>query len=199
MLDLAGTVRDMSLVTVSDLSCEAPTKRVSPASDEDPGQKEPRPPKPQREGVVDLEDIDLLATSNANWLSTPAGVRFLDCQNGVLVFLWPANPTPADCVDVGIMHNPPRSADGWSHQGLSLEGATVAAEEMAAEFGTLPRRDAPWRKRGKPSQAQIRLAKTLRIPNAGGKTRARLSDDISRYKAASRLDFYAKERKKVRL
>lgn len=194
VLDLAGTVRDMSLVSVSDLSCDTPTKRVSPTSDNDPGQKQPAPPKPRREGVVELEDIDLLAGSNANWLSTPAGVRFLDCQDGVLVFLWPANPAPADYVDVGIMHNPPRSTDGWVQQGLSLEDATAAAEELASTAGTFPSRTAPWRRRSQPSQGQVRLAKTLGISRAENKTRARLSDDISQYMAAARLDPYVESR-----
>lgn len=194
VLDLAGTVRDMSLVSVSDLGCDTPVKRVSPTSDEDPGQKQLAPPKPRREGVVELEDIDLLAGSNANWLSTPAGVRFLDCQDGVLVFLWPANPAPTDCVDVGIMHNPPRSTDGWHRQGLSLEDATAAAEELAATAGTFPSRTAPWRRRSHPSQGQVRLAKTLGIPRAEHKTRARLSDDISQYMAAARLDPYVESR-----
>lgn len=193
VLDLAGTVRDMSLVSVSDLGCDTPTKRVSPSSDTDPGQKQPPPPKPQREGVVELEDIDLLASSSANWLTTPAGVRFLDCQDGVLVFLWPANPGPEDSVDVGIMHTPPHPTDGWSHQGLSLEEATRAAEDLAATAGTFPSRTAPWRKRGQPSQGQVRLAKTLGIPRAENKTRARLSDDISQYMAAARLDPYVTE------
>lgn len=194
VLDLAGTVRDMSLVSMSDLSCDTPVKRVSPTSDTDPGQKQPAPPKPRREGVVELEDIDLLAGSNANWLSTPAGVRFLDCQDGVLVFLWPANPAPTDCVDVGIMHNPPRSIDGWVHQGVPLEDATAAAEELAATVGAFPSRTAPWRRRSQPSQGQVRLAKTLGIPRAEHKTRARLSDDISQYMAAARLDPYVESR-----
>jgi superfamily II DNA or RNA helicase len=192
VLDLAGTVRDMSLVTVSSLDPTLPSTRVSPDSAEDPGQDEPepRPARQERIGVASLEEIDLLATSSANWLTTPAGVRFLDGQDGVLVFLWPPHPDQAGAVSVGLMHNPPHQRDGWLETGLDLESATVAAETAASLYGTLPERSAPWRSRSTPSDGQVRLARALGVPMAELKTRARLSDDISTVKAAARLDAY---------
>lgn len=192
VLDLAGVARDMSLVTLHDLSPAAPTQRVSPSSDEDPGQEEPapRPERRQRIGVVDVEDIDLLAVSPANWLTTPRGVRFLDVGDKGLVFLWPPHPGEASAVKVGVVHSPPRPGDGWCYGGVegTLRDAVDAAEAVARDVGTLPPRQAAWRRKSKPSPAQVRLATSLGVADADGKTRARLSDDISTALAARRLD-----------
>lgn len=192
VLDLAGVTRDMSLVTLSDLTTEATTARVSPDSDDDPGQDEPapRPERKQRIGVAALEDIDLLAVSPANWLTTPKGVRFLDVGNKAVVFLWPPHPDTAEAVKIGVMHTPPAQGDGWLFDGVAgeLADAVEAAEHAAWTYGTLPARQEPWRNRSTPSAAQVRLAKTLGVDHADDKTRARLSDDISTALAARRLD-----------
>lgn len=192
VLDLAGVTRDMSLVTLSDLTAEADTRRVSPTSTDDPGQDEPapRPERKQRIGVANLEDIDLLAVSPANWLTTPKGVRFLDVGNKALVFLWPPNPENAREVMIGVVHTPPRPGDGWLFDGYAgaLDDAVEAAENVADTYGKLPPRQAPWRNRSTPSQAQVDLARSLGIDHADDKTRARLSDDISTALAARRLD-----------
>lgn len=196
VLDLAGTARDMSLVTLSNLDPELPTVRVAHDNTDDPGQLEPvKRETRQRIGVAELEDIDLLKVSGANWLTTPAGVRFLDAGEGALVFLWPPradDDTPA--VSIGVMHNPPRPSDGWAHGGATgtFTEAAEAAEHLAGTVGTLPQRTAPWRNRSAPSEAQVRLARALGVPDAEDKTRARLSDDISIAKAATRLDAYAR-------
>ena len=192
VLDLAGVTRDMSLVTLSDLTTEATTARVAPDSDDDPGQDEPapRPERKQRIGVAALEDIDLLAVSPANWLTTPKGVRFLDVGNKAIIFLWPPHPEGSRKVMVGVMHTPPDPNDRWLYDGYAgeLADAIKAAEHAAEDYGQLPPRNAPWRNRSTPSAAQVRLAKTLGVDNADDKTRARLSDDISTALAARRLD-----------
>lgn len=195
VLDLAGVTRDMSLVTLHDLTPDAVTARVSPTSTDDPGQDEPapRPERKQRIGVADLEHIDLLAVSPANWLVTPKGVRFLDVGNKALVFLWPPHPEGSREVRVGVMHNPPKPGDGWLYGGYAgeLADAIEAAEHAADTYGKLPPRQAPWRNRATPSQAQVNLAKSLGVADADDKTRARLSDDISTALAAKRLDPFA--------
>lgn len=192
VLDLAGVTRDMSLVTLSDLTSEAETARVSPTSTDDPGQDEPapRPERKQRIGVADLEHIDLLAISPANWLTTPKGVRFLDVGNKAIVFLWPPHPEAAGEVKAGVMHTPPAPGDGWLYDGVAgeLGQAVNAAEHAAREYGKVPPRQAPWRNRATPSQAQVLLARSLGVADADDKTRARLSDDISIALAARRLD-----------
>lgn len=192
VLDLAGTVRDMSLVTLSDLTPETETRRVSVSSDDDPGQDEPvKRERVERIGVADLEEIDLLSVSGANWLTTPAGVKFLDCEDGVLLFLWPPHPVDNALVHIGVMHNPPRKGDGWVSGGPApLEDAVEAAENLAAHYGKLPARNAPWRSRSAPSEGQLRMARSLGVQDWDRKTRARLSDDISTALAAKRLDPY---------
>ena len=196
VLDLAGVTRDMSLVTLSDLTTEAHTARVSPTSTDDPGQDEPapKPERKQRIGVADLEHIDLLAVSPANWLVTAKGVRFLDVGNKALVFLWPPHPEGSHEVMVGVVHSPPKPGDGWLYNGYAgeLADAIEAAEHAAETYGQLPPRQAPWRSRATPSQAQINLAKGLGIADADDKTRARLSDDISTALATKRLDPFVK-------
>lgn len=191
VLDLAGTVRDMSLVTITDLSPEAETRRVSPASDDDPGQVEPKPPRPQRIGPVKLEDVDLLATSAANWLRTPGGVMFLDVGQAGYVFLWPPVGEAEDNrYQVGVIHRPQRYGDGWLDDGefMDLVDAREAGESAASRVGSLPSRDASWRRKSAPSAAQMNLARSLGVVDVDQKNRARLSDDIATAKAARVLD-----------
>lgn len=192
VLDLAGTVRDMSLVTLSDLDPNTETRRVSESGDDDPGQDEPeKRERRERIGVANMEEIDLLAATGANWLTTPAGVKFLDCQDGVLIFLWPPQPVEDALVHIGVMHNPPRTKDGWvDTEPAPMMDAVEAAENLAGHYGQLPDRNAPWRSRSTPTAGQIRLAHSLGVRDADDKTKARLSDDISTSLAAKRLDPY---------
>lgn len=193
VLDLAGTVRDMSLITLSNLDPTLKAKRVSVDSTEDPGQKEPvKRERKERLGAVDLEDWDLVAASvsKANWLRTPGGIRFLDGQNNVLVFLWPENN---GLYSAGLMHTPLQpSVDGFVCPSVGLKDAILVAEDVLKGYGKFPLRSAAWRRKGKPSEAQLRMARCLGIPDAGKKTRARLSDDISTVLAARLLDPYLK-------
>lgn len=192
VLDLAGTMRDMSLVTLADLSPEAERSRVSPTSDEDPGQAEPKPPRPQRIGPAKLEDFDLLAVSPANWLRTPGGVLYLDIGRSGYMFCWPPASPEVTEYQVGVIHRPQHSRDGWLAGGrtMTLQDARELAEDQASRFGELPSREASWRKKGQPSAAQIRLARSMGIPDVDRKNRARLSDDISNAKASRVLDVH---------
>ncbi len=190
VIDLAGSTRDMSLITITDLSPEAKTRKVTPDGEEveEAELDEPagggRPPRQFREGVLELETIDLLAASPANWLTTDGGVRFLDTQ-GHLVFLWPPHPPEAGPVSVGWTPSRGRRQVSWAagDGGTPITGtlaqAVEGAEMIAPTLGTIPYRDASWRSTAKPSEGQVRFAAGLGIDNPEGKTRARLSDDIS--------------------
>lgn len=189
VLDLAGSTRDTSLVTVTDLSPEAKTKKVTPDGEEveEDDLDEPAagaPPRRFREGPLELETIDLLAASAANWLTTDGGVRFLDVQ-GHLVFLWPPHPPEAGPVSVGWTPSRGRRQVSWAagDDGTPITGtlaqAVEGAEMIAPTLGTIPYRDASWRSTAKPSEGQVKFAAGLGIDNPEGKTRARLSDDIS--------------------
>ena len=189
VIDLAGSTRDMSLITITDLSPEAKTRKVTPDGEEveEDDLDEPAggaPPRRFREGPLELETIDLLAASSANWLTTDGGVRFLDVQ-GHLVFLWPPHPPEAGPVSVGWTPSRGRRQVSWAagDDGTPITGtlaqAVEGAEMIAPTLGTIPYRDASWRSTAKPSEGQVKFAADLGIDNPEGKTRARLSDDIS--------------------
>ena len=189
VIDLAGSTRDMSLITITDLSPEAKTRKVTPDGEEveEDELDEPAggaPPRRFREGPLELETIDLLAASSANWLTTDGGVRFLDVQ-GHLVFLWPPHPPEAGPVSVGWTPSRGRRQVSWAagDDGTPITGtlaqAVEGAELIAPTLGTIPYRDASWRSTAKPSEGQVKFAAGLGIDNPEGKTRARLSDDIS--------------------
>jgi len=190
VLDLAGSTRDTSLVTITDLSPTAETRKVTPEGEEvdEAELDEPaggRPPRQFREGPLQLETIDLLAASAANWLVTDGGVRFLSIQGGYLVFLWPPHPPEAGPVSVGWTPSRGRRQVTWlaGPDGAPVTGtlaqAVEGAEHFASSLGPVPYRDASWRSTAKPSEGQVKFAAGLGIDNPEGKTRARLSDDIS--------------------
>ncbi|UAJ15464.1 DNA helicase [Gordonia phage Widow] len=205
VLDLTGTARDLSLVTLTDLHDEAKVEKVT--SDGTP-YEEPEPaldaeavldkvPARERVGVIELEDIDLLALSGANWLRTRRGVRFLDCQND-LVFIWPANEDlePAEITEgtkvrVGHITTSGPASGGWLGNGAvgTLDQAVEAAEAWARNSGHYPKRDAPWRTKNQPaSEAQLRFARSLGIDGAETMTKGRVGDEISIRLATRRLD-----------
>ena len=61
----------------------------------------------------------------------------------------------------------------------SFDKAREAAEVEVSRLGTLVEKSAPWRSRPTPTDGQVEYAKSLGIPNADYKNKARLSDDIS--------------------
>ncbi|QLF84012.1 DNA helicase [Gordonia phage Upyo] len=204
VLDLTGTARDMSLVTLTDLHSEAKTERVSadgtfldevPELDTDAVME--RIPPAERLGVIELEDIDLLAGSDAHWMRTTGGVRFLDCH-AELVFLWPADETrhpntltETDLVKVGHITTKGDRTGGWLGNGAigTMAQAVEAAEIYAARTGNFPSRSAKWRtSTQEASEGQRRFARSLGIPNAELMTKGRLADEITTRIASRRLD-----------
>ena len=204
VLDLTGTARDMSLVTLTDLHSEAKTERVKSdgtiVEDQDLELDAEavldKVPARERLGVIDLEDIDLLTGSDANWLHTRRGVRFLDCRDE-LVFLWPADESkdPADLetglVKVGHISAKGQVSGGWLGNGAegTVEQAVEAAEIYAARSGQFPDRSAKWRTSSQAaSEGQLRFATSLGIPDAERMTKGRLADEITVRLATRRLD-----------
>ena len=203
VLDLTGTARDMSLVTLTDLHSEAKTERVKADSVEpledlelDAEEILEKIPASERVGVLDLEDIDLLHMSDANWLTTARGVRFLDCRDE-LVFLWPADESkdPADLetglVKVGHISAKGQVSGGWLGNGAqgTLEQAIEAAEIYAARSGNFPAKSAKWRVSIQAaSEGQLRFARSLGIDGADAMTKGRVADEITVRLATRRLD-----------
>jgi superfamily II DNA or RNA helicase len=193
VIDLTGSSRDKSMVTLSQLHPSSKSVVLDERGNEvDEAEEAPtgeRGPRQERIGTADLEDIDLLRRSPANWLKTPAGVRFLDVRSA-FIFIWPPNPSPTDQCMLGRVEPNSRKFE-WLNDPSgnpitsNLTDAASAAEWFADHvYHSLTRVTAAWRKKTAPSEAQISYAQALGILDASRKTRARLSDDISTAKAS---------------
>ena len=205
VLDLTGTARDMSLVTLTDLHEAAETERVDKAGhvleeDLDLGLDAEavldKVPPNERVGIIELEEIDLLRQTDALWHTTARGVRFLDCRDE-LVFLWPADESrePGDLeaglVKVGHISSRGAVSGGWLGNGAqgTLAQAVEAAELYAAHSGQFPSRSAKWRTSNQAaSDGQLRFARSLGIDGAEAMTKGRLADEITVRVASRRLD-----------
>lgn len=195
VLDIAGSTRDIALVTLSSLTPDAESRRVSPTGDDDPGQDEPAQPRRvmQREGAVDMVPVDLLGGTNVVWLATNDGHPFVECE-GAVGFAF-AHPDGAGYL-AGVIEDSPGSISGWiGGDGVrgTLPQAREAVEATLSGAGyTLPEKSAPWRARPTPTDRQIAFADRLGVDGAACKTKARLHDDISRVLVSRRLDHYLK-------
>lgn len=192
VLDLVGTTRNMRLATVTDLNAGAQPRVVDENGEdvvevEDPAEKRV---KPKLEGPADLVSVDLLddraADNDELWLETDAGgVPFLSYPDEV-VFLWPM----AHKWQVGHVNLRGAKVGGYLLDSPAplAEAITAARVYAVKRHGSIPRRNASWRRSGnRPSEAQVRFARTLGIDNPEGKSRARLSDDISVHITSRRL------------
>lgn len=207
ILDLVGASRIMNLVTLTDLDAGVVSRKVDldgnelpPEDDEiapDVGMDAGLPtPKVRREGPVDMVTVDLLSESNTTtlWLQTHGGTPFLQPTGGsFFVFLWPDGN---DLWKVGLMVNNWRKAiadalamgipeppkPGWLDEGRAwpMDVAIGIAEDAIETNGwPIPRRAASWRRNQAPSDAQLKFARSLGIPDCEGMTKARLSDEIT--------------------
>lgn len=194
ILDLSGSSRVLSLVTLSDLDCGSKSKKVEldgteipPEDDEEIELPAGPPPRVKRMGAVDLVTIDLLASdsTHVNWLQTTTGYPFIQSPgSGYFVFLWPDGN---DLWKIGVMVDEPSKLiyamdNGWEDDGKAwpLDVAVGIAEDVVIRHGDpMPLRAAAWRKTSKPSDGQVRYAGHLGIANADQYTKAALSDLMS--------------------
>lgn len=205
VLDLAGSTRQMRLTSLPQIlpGVESRvvggdgTEIIDPEPEEATTEEERtvlRPVRQRRRGPVEMVTIDLLTgrESQVLWLETPAGVPFIPLTDGWVVFLWPKDATKgADTYAVGNINTRTR-AGGWmggEEVYLSTQQAIDFAEASVAHGGfTLPRRAGGWRESQPPSEAQLRYARSLGIPEYEDMTKARLSDEISVALAKRLLD-----------
>lgn len=194
VVDLTGAARGHSLCVLTDLVTEAKRKAVNLEGDEidDPLEDETdgeRVPRSERLGVIHLEELDLLTGGRVrvNWLRTRGGVWFFR-PPGRIVFLWP------DAGGVKIGHMPERgdkTTGGYLADGVAgpVDMAMDAAEQLCVSVLGVqpPPAEAPWRNTSKPSESQLRYAKSLGIADADMMTRARLSDEIDIALTTARL------------
>lgn len=205
VLDLAGSTRQMRLTSLPQILPGVESRVVGGDGEEiiDPEPEETtteeervvlRPVRNRRRGPVDMVTIDLLSgrESQVLWLETPAGVPFIPLTDGWVVFLWPKGATKgADTYAVGNINTRTR-AGGWmggEETYLPTQQAIEYAEASVTTGGfQLPRRAGWWRQSQPPSEAQLRFARSLGIPEYEDMTKARLSDEISVALAKRLLD-----------
>ncbi|AER49361.1 DNA helicase [Mycobacterium phage Stinger] len=208
VLDLAGSTRAMKLVSLTALDTGAETREVDEfgeaieldeLDDLLPGDGGDTDMKVVRQGPVDMVSIDLLANSDLVWMETTGGIPFLPLmEDNQVVFIMPEGyrvppKGQADTVRwaIGQMGTRTRRG-GWvtasgrypihtddpdfTDLATALENAEVWIVESDQQ---LPERKASWRRNQKPSEAQLKFARTLGIVIDEDMTKARLSDEIS--------------------
>lgn len=195
VLDVVGTSRGQKLVTLVDLhsSAEYDTEELDAIPCDLCGcapcacPKEERDPDGGRRrllGPAAYEDIDFFTTSKLNWLFTHGGIRFLPAGDRMAI-LFPDgdNYLAGHCTVRGYDEGRYVGQDGhWDPIGpLPLNEARQRAEEWALVVDpTVASRGAGWRKRGgSPSEAQVKFAANLGVPDPETMSKPRLSDEIS--------------------
>ncbi len=200
VLDLTGVVRDVKLASLTDLLPDAErqvydsdgediTDEVA-ASDELLGKK----PGKERQGRIDLEDIDILGAPRRKvlWLTTTpvnqAGDEFMFLPprtSKSYLFLYPAINRMSNDSLVMLAHR-----DQYGNvtllcdaQGTPVRGTMVQAMDAAENIlgnADLTKVAAAWRKPDvKPTEGQLALGRNLGIEDAETMSRAELSDRIS--------------------
>lgn len=201
VLDLVGTSRVMRLVTLTDLDAGTHSKTVDPDGNElddedydDLPMGDTPAPKQIRMGVVDMVEIDLLGSNSTEvlWLQTIDGTPFIPVQDlGEFVFLWETGyDAHQPLYKVGtITSKGPRKGHWVDERMWPADVARHIAEDYIIEQGAMyPRRSQSWHRTNQPpSDAQLRFARTLGIPDSEMKTKGRLSDDINIALASSRI------------
>lgn len=188
VLDLVGTTRVLSLITLSDLDAGGEVKVVTPDGVETQ-LVEPAPgrlPKVKRQGAVNMVEIDLLSSAQTEvlWLATrKAGIPFVAPSKAKFaVYLWHMGNERYRVGWVNTRHGvDPAERGDWIDDGhtWSLEDACGIVERYVTMRGyDLPRHSASWRNTSKPSEGQVNYARTLGIQFAETMTKARLSDEI---------------------
>lgn len=213
VLDLTGVVRDVKLASLTDLVPETKTQVFNSdgedMTEDDEFMEEylPAPKKKkEREGRLDLEDIDLMESvlthrRRAVWLQTGAmnqygdDIAFMPMKNNdkEYVFLYPpVNRIGSDMVMLGMYSDTSKQVsfimgpDGTPATGTVVQ-AMSAAEEIVGKSGYVAK-TAGWRRREiKASDAQKRLAHNLKIPGYHGMSRGELSDALTSHFARKRL------------
>lgn len=201
VLDVCDVNRIHTLHTLDKLVPDSPYARVGRDDDELPQELAEAIEASEPVGKIELEgtviDRDLFGDSEALWLRTHRGARFIPAGDW-LIFLWEEN----DLFRVGQLAVKGPALGGWLADGglytdeklasswADLTVAKAIAERHAHELDpSLSKRAAPWRKGTRaPSEAQVRYARGLGIRNPETKSKSRLSDDISQTLASYRLD-----------
>jgi superfamily II DNA or RNA helicase len=203
VLDLVGSSRVLKLVTLSNLDAGTTSRTVDdegheivteddPLSEADLGLEKAM--RQRRLGPIETIGIDLLGPDQTPvlWLATRKGIPFA-VSGSRMVFLWEVGyDEHGPLYKVGDMTIKGAKEGGWLDDGRAwpLQVAREIAEDQFYEWGTPPpQHNARWRMQSdRPSEAQIRFARNLRVTDPENMTKGRLSDEISIALASARLD-----------
>lgn len=189
LLDLVGATEGASLCGLVDLSETdvVPTQGESLAEAYERSEREKKnATKDAIKGTVNSRVVQLFKQSSSVWLQTPGGYWFIPTKEGY-IFLW----SYEGGFKVGITgKNSMTGGRMLKDEVLDLPYAMAWGEQLAEEIDpSTSQRSASWRKKKqKPSDAQLGLAKSLGIEYDEGVRKDEMSDLISTKLAARILD-----------
>lgn len=103
--------------------------------------------------------LDLFAGTDARWLVTDRGVPFVATETR---YYFICRPPGSDVWNVGVCPQGQLSAGRWLREGISSGEAIEFAAVVAVDDDPhLARSDAAWRRKSRPSQAQIYRARSI--------------------------------------
>lgn len=190
VLDLAGHTRSLSLMDLSRVDDSFGVEFVNPEGDvvDEPEEERRRPPRNQRFGVLQVEEVDLFdpkgKVRTPRWLRTEAGTLFLP---GVERFVF-LRERGDGVWFVGWVTVRGELLGRFVSEHGSRDEALRAAEELARGFGDLPLRSKSQFVNVAPTDRQCDYARVLGIREPELFTKARLQDEISRAVGLRRLD-----------
>lgn len=197
VLDLAGSSRELDLMSLTDIVSTARVNDPRPElTEEEIQKKKGTPPKKQRLGVARTEEFDVIHGGGRNpyrWLTTRGGVEFL--ADGVTVtYLWPDQYTPGmfwvnNVTERGgvanqVIHNAPlphqdaqKMAEGYAERNANSKENHQRLHRYKSHYTSQP-----------PTDAMVRYSYSLGIPDGENMTKHRLSDEISREIVSRRFE-----------
>lgn len=190
VLDLAGHTRSLSLMDLSRVDDSFGVEFVNPEGDvvDEPEEERRRPPRNQRFGVLQVEEVDLFdpkgKVRTPRWLQTEAGTLFLP---GVERFVF-LRERGDGVWFVGWVTVRGELLGRFVSEHGSRDEALRAAEDVARGFGDLPLRSKSQFVNVAPTDRQCDYARVLGIREPELFTKARLQDEISRAVGLRRLD-----------
>ena len=190
VLDLAGHTRSLSLMDLSRVDDSFGVEFVNPEGDvvDEPEEERRRPPRNQRFGVLQVEEVDLFdpkgKVRTPRWLRTEAGTLFLP---GVERFVF-LRERGDGVWFVGWVTVRGELLGRFVSEHGSRDEALRAAEDVARGFGDLPLRSKSQFVNVAPTDRQCDYARVLGIREPELFTKARLQDEISRAVGLRRLD-----------
>lgn len=134
-------------------------------------------------------DVDLFKASAMNWLRTYKGVLFIPVMGRDrkgYVFLWPSVSQPGTWDVCGAPYGPGK----WIrlHEGLPLGMAQAWAETEADSNSQFSVNRTATRRSGRPSQALVAKARSMRLKVDPGMPQGDFEDAINVYEASRKFD-----------